>query len=67
MGDETLSNNVTPFNYITLCIEDIYYRTKFSAFTILMVIDRLTFKYEASDRLATDLYLYSKVVNNYVL
>ena len=27
VGDETLSNNVTPFNYITLCIEDIYYRT----------------------------------------
>ena len=27
VGDETLSNNLTPFNYITLCIEDIYYRT----------------------------------------
>ena len=27
VGNETLSNNLTPFNYITLCIEDINYRT----------------------------------------
>ena len=27
VGDETLSNNLTPYNYITLFTEDIQYRT----------------------------------------